>query len=1733
MRNVVFCLVLPLMGFGLHPQDTADPLQQEVDISSAGLERRKALLRTERPGFPDWKELDVDATGAVSDVSPSALTEQTPEEMAAPILPGQVMTFESMPGLDPMQDAINSIMGDLMPYKEEVEKLNTTESKKSNKTKEEKLKKMKEEVKKDMVDLPKKVEASMNETKKRQEVLRLEAPCWKECQTCRFKETQAADECYATPEEAMVACSEAPCSGISTQRKECNGTWSIFIGSPEKVEMTVEELLTLKHRTWTLDRECLKMSSVNASKYIIFLTNASWTDAAKSCAEEKLEMATPYTKQDMKALTAAMQLAGAEKVHIGLHRDAQEGQGPWTNESAFYWINGEKLEKDWPGWGGYGLASLEENILDAGLPVRQPHLEAFLEGCVYVGYFQTLSEDGTKGAGDTTCDFFHIPFACQAIEERAVVVSVTTTTSTWPWRYGLAMEGSNACPSVKGVKAVPLERCQEAALEAVLPRGAKRSRSILQTGYDLGRDETQPWLTAPPGCSLNSGRDWAPIFNMGTGANNGDYTPLCMQPLPNAVDLTNSMEVVETTFDSDRTGKYFHLYFPAEDWEAKTAGALSTEGSTQSVTQYRNQFPVWTGIVRVWRNMLGVQGRREFNAMEQQWHTGDLIKVEVTCPFGFSLVPFDLDGPNEMHFDAKNLEGCAKKCVEQGNCSSFEFAYAESACNVFSNNLEDFKGFLGRPNQWISCVRAELLSRTVGTDGAPAPLLEKPHPDPYAWKKLLGNCAFADGTTITSGFSVGNMSLTECHESCRTQMTCTAYEMVGLVGICHLHTSIYAVRGTEGTGATCYIRPVLLSCGTYNSQDCAESYAIAEHIDSTTEFCQKCLASDGLSLFRDRCQLCCEKCPMMRQDASPTVAGGVNASRHIECNENTFDLDGDAANGCEVGCPKVPGANCLECPNPSNCSRMMCADNYYDADGNESNGCEILCPAVNNAVCKKCEQGICTTFDCKEGFYDADWNIQNGCEAPCPVVPHADCTLCQGPFVCKDYKCHQNYFEVDGNNSNGCEKTCATVPHGKCPECHNPSTCAVALTCDKDYYDADGLQDNGCEVLCPSVTHGSCIACSGHPLECFDMLCEPNWFDVDGQIQNGCEVGCPSVEHGLCTACSSPEHCTEVQCYPNRFDADEMPSNGCEAGCPEVQRALCLNCTSATSCSQITVCEANFFNDDEDPRNGCEATCPTVPGGECKVCSSSSECSSVMCHENFFNADGDANNGCEATCAVLLQADCKKCYGPGTCAVLQCAANWADSDGDVMTGCEMQCGEVPHATCADCLVVGGCSKLKCDANFFDDDGYPENGCEAVCPNVTHGHCTNCSSSSQCTKIDCEPNWFDADRDHQSCEVTCDVPGGQCLHCGGPDNCTKVKCHEGYYDEDGNARNGCEILCPTVAHGICTTCHENGGERRCSSVLCETNWFDMDETAANGCEAGCATLHHANCLSCTRPGTCNKISCEKNWFNEDGNLSNGCEETCPPVPQGTCVHCQSPEVCEKLECHSNYFDVDGAPDNGCETTCPRVIWGLCLECSQPDVCDKLTSCPPNHFNFDGDNSNGCEGTCMNVSGGTCTSCTTVDNCKAVKCYNNSFDTDGNASNGCEDTCSFPLNAECVHCHEANTCELMKCHRNYYDADHKISTGCEVLCPSVDGASCTACADVSTCTSVQCDLGRSNADGDPTNGCEVSCPEVAHGLCVHCGGVDNCTVVRCHENWFNLDHDAMNGCEAQCPEVPNGI
>lgn len=327
LRNWVSAIaVLALLAHGLHPQDFADPLQQEVDVSPAGIERRKALLRTERSaGFPDWRELDVDANGVVSE---SALAQQMQvPEMATQMADGQAQALPMVPGFNPMEDAINSIMSDLMPYKEELAKLNETALNKSD---------------------PEKMKQEAAARKQKEQLLR-EAHCWKECEACHFEDAQPIEECFSTLEEAKLACADAIglCSGISAQSNVCNGTWTLNVGSADTVEVA-EATLSLK--TLTVDRECLKnVQNANASKYVIHLNNKPWVEAEKLCAEEGLQLATPHSREDVKALTAAMELKGAAKAHIGLRRDVQFGKGPWTDPSAFYWVTGEKLETDWPG----------------------------------------------------------------------------------------------------------------------------------------------------------------------------------------------------------------------------------------------------------------------------------------------------------------------------------------------------------------------------------------------------------------------------------------------------------------------------------------------------------------------------------------------------------------------------------------------------------------------------------------------------------------------------------------------------------------------------------------------------------------------------------------------------------------------------------------------------------------------------------------------------------------------------------------------------------------------------------------------------------------------------------------------------------------------------------------------------------------------------------------------------------------------------------------------------------------------------------------------------------------------------------------------------------------------------------------------------------------------------------------------------------------------------------------
>ena len=65
-------------------------------------------------------------------------------------------------------------------------------------------------------------------------------------------------------------------------------------------------------------------------------------------------------------------------------------QGPWTDPSVFYWVDGETLDAEWPGWGGYGSA---EGVFE--IPVKQPHWEAFLDGVLAIAI---RNKDATRGS---------------------------------------------------------------------------------------------------------------------------------------------------------------------------------------------------------------------------------------------------------------------------------------------------------------------------------------------------------------------------------------------------------------------------------------------------------------------------------------------------------------------------------------------------------------------------------------------------------------------------------------------------------------------------------------------------------------------------------------------------------------------------------------------------------------------------------------------------------------------------------------------------------------------------------------------------------------------------------------------------------------------------------------------------------------------------------------------------------------------------------------------------------------------------------------------------------------------------------------------------------------------------------------------------------------------------------------------------------------------------------------
>jgi hypothetical protein len=54
----------------------------------------------------------------------------------------------------------------------------------------------------------------------------------------------------------------------------------------------------------------------------------------------------------------------------------------------------------------------------------------------------------------------------------------------------------------------------------------------------------------------------------------------------------------------------------------------------------------------------------------------------------------------------------------------------------------------------------------------------------------------------------------------------------------------------------------------------------------------------------------------------------------VTCTANKFNDDGDANNGCELGCPTVAGGTCDTCSDKDTCTAVTCDAAYSDASVN-------------------------------------------------------------------------------------------------------------------------------------------------------------------------------------------------------------------------------------------------------------------------------------------------------------------------------------------------------------------------------------------------------------------------------------------------------------------------------------------------------------------------------------------------------------------------------------------------------------------------------------------------------------------------------------------------------------------------------------------------------------------------------------------------------------------------------
>ena len=244
--------------------------------------------------------------------------------------------------------------------------------------------------------------------------------------------------------------------------------------------------------------------------------------------------------------------------------------------------------------------------------------------------------------------------------------------------------------------------------------------------------------------------------------------------------------------------------------------------------------------------------------------------------------------------------------------------------------------------------------------------------------------------------------------------------------------------------------------------------------------------------------------------------------------DNGFDLAGDPGNcgGCGRICD-LPRAT-PSC-NAGQCVVTECEDGWFDVDGDAANGCESeACEPTGDEVCDGADN------DC-DGQVDEGFDVGNNPDhcASCGDVCALDGASagCESG-VCVIDACDPGRVDTNQMGSDGCE--CATSNEGE-------------ETCDGEDNDCDGLVDE--DIPLDVVERcGSCDTQCAYPNAipacqeqmCALQACEDGFVNLDGRDDTGCEYAC---------APQAPAD-TEIACDDQDNDCDGMADNGTGEGEP-------------------------------------------------------------------------------------------------------------------------------------------------------------------------------------------------------------------------------------------------------------------------------------------------------------------------------------------------------------------------------------------------------------------------------------------------------------------------------------------------------------------------------------------------------------------------------------------------------